>query len=69
MKKIALDALDHEITRLLTDDGRMPIGEMTKKLEVTTPTIRKRIKSLEKNGIFKVSGMIGPGRHKEMITA
>lgn len=47
----------------------MPIGEMAKKLDVTAPTVRKRIKDLEKNGIFKVSGLINPSKHREMITA
>ena len=47
----------------------MPIGEMVKKLNVTSPTIRNRIKDLEKNGIFKVSGLIDPSKHREMITA
>jgi DNA-binding Lrp family transcriptional regulator len=64
-----LDALDNEIIRLLTEDGRMSIGEMAKKLDVTAPTVRKRIRLLEKNGIFKVSGVIDPSRHREMITA
>ena len=69
MENINLDALDNEIIRLLTEDGRMSIGEMAKKLDVTAPTVRKRIKLLEKNGIFKVSGLIDPSRHREMITA
>ena len=47
----------------------MPIGEMAKKLGVTAPTLRKRINALEENGIFKVSGLIDPSRHREMITA
>ena len=47
----------------------MPIGEMAKKLEVTAPTVRKRIKALEEKGIFKVSGLIDPRGHPEMITA
>jgi len=64
-----LDALDNGIIRLLTEDGRMPIGEMAKKLGVTAPTLRKRISALEENGIFKVSGLIDPSRHREMITA
>ncbi len=64
-----LDALDNDLIHLLTEDGRMPTGELAKKLNVTAPTIRKRIKNLEKKGIFKVSGLINPGRHQEMITA
>ena len=69
MDKTNLDTLDNEIIRLLTENGRMPIGEMAKKLKVTSPTTRNRIKDLEKNGIFKVSGLIDPGKHREMITA
>ena len=69
MDKKKLDALDNEIIRLLTENGRMPIGEMVKKLNVTYPTIRNRISELEKNGIFKVSGLIDPNKHRQMITA
>ena len=64
-----LDTLDNEIIHLLTKNGRMPIGEMAKRLNVTAPTIRKRIKVLEKNGIFKISGFIDPDKQPEMITA
>lgn len=69
MDKINLDTLDYKIIRLLTEYGRMPIGEMAKKLNVTSPTIRNRIKDLEKSGVFKVSGIIDPNKHQEMITA
>ena len=69
MDKAQLDSLDNDIIHLLTENGRMPIGEMAKKLDVTAPTIRNRIKGLEKNGFFKVSGLIDPSRHPEMITA
>jgi len=67
--KTNLDTLDNKIIRLLTESGRMPIGEMSKRLNVTAPTIRNRIKDLEKSGLFKVSGLINPSRHQEMITA
>ena len=69
MNKTNLDTMDTEIIRLLTERGRMPIGEMAKKLKVTSPTIRSRIKDLEKSGVFKVSGLIDPDKHQEMITA
>jgi Lrp/AsnC family transcriptional regulator for asnA, asnC and gidA len=69
LEKTKLDALDNEIIRLLTENGRMPIGEMVKKLNVTYPTIRHRISILEKNGILKVSGLIDPDKHPKMITA
>ena len=69
MDKTNLDTMDTEIIRLLTENGRMPIGEMAKKLKVTSPTIRNRIKDLEKSGVLKVSGLIDPNKHKEMTTA
>lgn len=69
MDKTNRDTLDNEIIRLLTENGRMPIGEMAKKLKVTSPTIRNRIKDLEKSGVFKVSGLVDPSKHPEMITA
>ena len=69
MDKPILDALDNEIIRLLTKDGRMSIGELAKKLNVTAPTVRSRIKILEKKGLLKVSGLVDPSRHKNMMTA
>ncbi|MBW2514706.1 MAG: Lrp/AsnC family transcriptional regulator [Deltaproteobacteria bacterium] len=69
MDKATIDTLDNKIIRLLTENGRMPIGEMAKRLNVTAPTVRSRIKGLEKKGMFKVSGLIDPSRHEEMITA
>jgi Lrp/AsnC family transcriptional regulator for asnA, asnC and gidA len=69
MGKTVLDALDYEIIHLLTEDGRMSTGEMAKKLDITAPTIRSRVKILEENGFFKVSGVVDPSRHQDMITA
>jgi len=69
MEKKVLDALDYELIRLLTENGRMPTGELAKKLNITAPTVRYRIKDLEDNGIFKVSGLLNPSKHREMITA
>ena len=69
MNKINFDTLDNGIIRLLTENGRMSTGDLAKRLKVTAPTVRKRIKDLEKKGIFKVSGLIDPNQHREMITA
>ncbi len=69
MKKKTLDSLDNEIIRLLSGDGRMPIGDMAARLNVTAPTIRSRIKNLEESGTLKVSGLIDPNQHPQMVTA
>jgi Lrp/AsnC family transcriptional regulator for asnA, asnC and gidA len=69
MKKKTLDSLDNEIIRLLCVDGRMPIGDMAERLNVTAPTVRSRIKNLEESGTLKISGLIDTYRHQELITA
>ena len=69
MEKKTLDSLDNEIIRLLTGDGRMPIGDMAARLNVTAPTVRSRIKNLEESSMLKVSGLIDPNEHPQMVTA
>lgn len=69
MDTTQLDALDNELIRLLTENGRMPIGEMSKRLNVTAPTVRSRIKNLENKGLLKISGIIDPDRQPAMTTA
>ena len=69
MDKTNLDTLDNKIIHLLTENGRMPIGEMSKRLNVTAPTVRSRIKNLEETGMLKVSGLIDTYQHQELITA
>jgi len=64
-----LDDLDKKIISLLAEDGRIPTGSLAKRLKVTAPTLRKRIRNLEKEGLLKVTGLIDPQKHPEMITA
>jgi Lrp/AsnC family transcriptional regulator for asnA, asnC and gidA len=68
-RRTRLDPLDQEITRLLVEDGRIPIGALAARLKVTAPTLRKRMRKLEKEGLLKVSGLIDPEKHPEMTTA
>jgi Lrp/AsnC family transcriptional regulator for asnA, asnC and gidA len=69
MPEKALDSLDKKIVRLLTEDGRIPVGDMAARLDVTAPTVRSRIKNLEKAGKLKITGLIDPFEHKDLITA
>ena len=69
MPEKALDSLDKKIVRLLTEDGRIPVGDMAARLGVTAPTVRSRIKNLEKTGKLKIAGLIDPFEHKDLITA
>jgi Lrp/AsnC family transcriptional regulator for asnA, asnC and gidA len=69
MPKKALDSLDKKIIRLLTEDGRIPVGDMAARLGVTAPTVRSRVKNLEKAGKLKIAGLIDSFQHQELITA
>ena len=69
MPKKPLDSLDKKIVRLLTEDGRIPVGDMSARLGVTAPTVRSRIKNLEKAGKLKITGLIDPFEYKDLITA
>ena len=69
MPEKALDSLDKKIIRLLTEDGRIPVGDMAARLGVTAPPVRSRIKNLEKTGKLKITGLIDPFEHKDLITA
>jgi len=69
MPEKTIDSLDKKIVRLLTEDGRIPVGDMAARLGVTAPTIRSRIKNLEKTGKLKITGLIDPFEHKNLIAA
>jgi Lrp/AsnC family transcriptional regulator for asnA, asnC and gidA len=64
-----LDSLDKKLIQLLKEDGRISVSELSVRLGVTAPTVRSRIKSLEKAGMLKVAGLIDPHQHQELMTA
>jgi Lrp/AsnC family transcriptional regulator for asnA, asnC and gidA len=53
-----VDSLDLAIIRLLSQNGRMPTGEMARQLEVTNPTVRSRLKTLVSSGVLKVAALV-----------
>ncbi len=69
MKKRTLDDFDYRLVGLLSEDGRMPVGDIASRLGVTSPTVRARIKSLETSGVLRICGFINPFRHQEMTVA
>ncbi|MBW2092132.1 MAG: Lrp/AsnC family transcriptional regulator, partial [Deltaproteobacteria bacterium] len=64
---MALSALDKDLIRLLSQDGRMPTGEMAQNLEVTNPTVRSRMKALMRSGVLKVAGLVDPFKIENLI--
>ena len=63
------DRLDKDIIRLLMADGRLPTACIAEKLNVTTPTVRSRIKALVEAGILRMAGFLNHSAAPELITA
>ena len=47
-----MDALDRKIIHLLTENARMPVKEIAKKINLTSPAVSSRIHRLEQEGII-----------------
>ena len=69
MGKKTLDSMDNRIIWLLREDGRMSVSDMAKRLHVTTPTVRSRLKNLGEAGLLKICGLIDPDQHAGFSTA
>jgi Lrp/AsnC family transcriptional regulator, regulator for asnA, asnC and gidA len=69
MQRNKLDGLDSKLVELLSEDGRMPVGDLAASLGITAPTVRARIKNLESAGVLKIAGFIDPFRYEEMTIA
>lgn len=67
MKK--LDALDKKLIHYLSQDGRMPVKELVKKLEITSPTLQVRIKNLLQSGVLKIAGLIDVFKIEKLFMA
>ena len=50
---LSIDETDARIIKLLQEDARMPLRELSIKLSMSIPTIRKRIARLQELGIIK----------------
>jgi Lrp/AsnC family transcriptional regulator, regulator for asnA, asnC and gidA len=55
-----MDELDHEIIRLLQEDGRMQSAEMGRRLQQPVRTIRYRLKRLLENKTIKICTVVDP---------
>lgn len=69
MPKPNLDNLDKNLIRLLKANGRATTAHIAERLEVTTPTVRSRMKALVKAGILRVAGLVSLSAISELTTA
>ena len=68
-RKNHIDSLDARLIRLLAEEGRTSVGDLAAELDVSAPTVRSRMKSLEASGMLKVGSQIDASRYPELIVA
>ena len=66
---LSIDETDARIIKLLQEDARMPLREISIKLGLSIPTIRKRIARLEELGIIKkFVALVDYSKIKKIVT-
>ena len=56
-KSIQLDTIDHNLLKILNKEGRKPLIEISKQLNVSSDTVRYRINNLRKSGVITGFGV------------
>ena len=69
MEQVAIDSIDKQLIKLLSEDGRMPAKELARKLDVSAPTVNSRMKGLIRRGILKVAGLVDTFKVKDVLVA
>lgn len=65
-----LDDIDRAILRALQSDGRMSITELAQLVELTPPTVQRRVKQLEEAGFIKgYIALLDPLKFNLTVTA
>jgi len=64
-----LHPLDRELISILVENGRIPIGQISKRLGVTSPTVRSRMKDLIQSGVLRVAGLVNCMKTKGITIA
>ena len=55
------DSIDEQLVRLLGRDATQSNEELAKQLNISSATVRRRIKKLIQNGILRIVGIVNPG--------
>lgn len=69
MTRNKIDRIDKDLICELTTDGRMPVGQIGKKLNVSAPTVRSRLAALCDAAVFKIAGLVNANAVPGIITA
>ncbi|MDR0807524.1 MAG: Lrp/AsnC family transcriptional regulator [Gemmobacter sp.] len=63
------DGSDRRLARYLSEDGRLSINDLAKRLNMSGPTIRSRLRALIEKGFLRVSGLINLAERPELTMA
>lgn len=69
MTRRTLDALDRGLAAVFGEDGLIPVAEAARRLSVTAPTVRARLKKLMADGVVRVVALVDPMRAASLTVA
>ncbi len=69
MTKKNIDAIDKQLICKLSENGRLPAGKISEHLNITSPTVRSRLKALTDTAVLKIAGLVNAYKIRGLTTA
>ena len=69
MTKKTFDAIDKQLICKLSEDGRLQAGKIGEHLNITSPTVRSRLKALTDTAVLKIAGLVDAFKTRGLTTA
>jgi Lrp/AsnC family transcriptional regulator, regulator for asnA, asnC and gidA len=69
MTKKIIDAIDKQLICKLSEDGRLQAGKLGEHLNITSPTVRSRLKTLTDTAVLKIAGLVDAFKTRGLTTA
>ena len=69
MTKKTIDAIDKQLICKLSEDGRLQAGKIGEHLNITSPTVRSRLKALTDTAVLRIAGLVDAFKTRGLTTA
>ena len=69
MTKKQIDTIDKQLINKLSVDGRLQASKIGEHLNITSPTVRSRLKALTDAAVLKIAGLIDAYKTRGLTTA
>lgn len=63
------DKVDRKLAKLLADDGREGVNDLARRMDLSPPTVRARLKSMLERNLLKIVGVLNVSERPELISA